>query len=231
MAVQIINEMPDVEVHRGEPVREFLRDLNLQRPVPAPKSRLSGRALILAATIALHVIGLIAFTQTQMYQRVTEEPAPIVASLIEAPAQAEDTPPQYTPPPLNVVYSLPAPIDISIETESITVPEPTTIPISSPASTAAPPMIDSVEYVQAPPPVYPRESQRKREHGTVVLRVLVDALGRPAQIQIEHSSGHSRLDTAARDAVAKFLFRPYVVDGVARPAQVLIPIGFEPRAS
>jgi protein TonB len=92
-------------------------------------------------------------------------------------------------------------------------------------------MIDSVEYVQAPPPVYPRESQRKREHGTVVLRVLVDTLGRPAQIQIERSSGHARLDTAARDAVAKFLFRPYEVDGVAKPAQVLIPIGFEPRAS
>jgi protein TonB len=92
-------------------------------------------------------------------------------------------------------------------------------------------MIDSVEYVRAPPPVYPRESQRKREHGTVVLRVLVDALGRPAQIQVERSSGHERLDTAARDAVSKFLFRPYEVDGIAKPAQVLIPIGFEPRAS
>jgi periplasmic protein TonB len=232
MAVQIINEMPDAEVHRGEPVREFLRDLNLQRSVPALKTRLSGRALILAGTIAIHVVGLIAFTQTEMYRRAREEPAPIIASLIEAPVQAPETPPEYTPPPLNVVYSMPAPVDISIETESITVPEPTPTTTSSNApSTAAPPMIDSVEYVQAPPPVYPRESQRKREHGTVVLRVLVDALGRPAQIQIERSSGHSRLDTAARDAVAKFLFRPYEVNGVAKPAQVLIPIGFEPRAS
>jgi periplasmic protein TonB len=231
MAVQIINEMPDVEVHRGEPVREFLRDLNLQRSVPALKTRLSGRALILAGTIAIHVVGLIAFTQTEMYQRTREEPAPIIASLIEAPVQAPESPPEYTPPPLNVVYSMPAPVDISIETESITLPEPTTPTISNAPSTAAPPMIDSVEYVQAPPPVYPRESQRKREHGTVVLRVLVDALGRPAQIQIERSSGHTRLDTAARDAVAKFLFRPYEVNGVAKPAQVLIPIGFEPRAS
>jgi len=231
MAVQIINEMPDALVHRGEPVREFLRDLNLPRSAPALKSRLSGRAVILAFTIAIHVIGLIAFTQTQMYQRTQQDPAPIVASLIEAPAQQDEKPPEYTPPPLNVVYALPTPTDISIEVDSITVPEPTTTTISSPASTAAPPMIDSVEYVRAPPPVYPRESQRKREHGTVVLRVLVDSLGRPAQIQIERSSGHDRLDTAARDAVAKFLFRPYEVDGVAKPAQVLIPIGFEPRAS
>ena len=231
MAVQIINEMPDVQVHRGEPVREFLRDLNLKRSVPTLKTRLSGRAVILAGTIAMHVIGLIAFTQTQMHERVKEDPAPIIASLIDAPTQQKETPPEYTPPPLNVVYSLPTPVDISIETETITLPEPTTTTISPTPSTAAAPMIDSVEYVQAPPPVYPRESQRKREHGTVVLRVLVDVLGRPAQIQIERSSGHTRLDTAARDAVAKFLFRPYVVNGVASPAQVLIPIGFEPHAS
>jgi protein TonB len=231
MAVQIVNQMPDVEVHRGEPVREFLRDLNLQRPVAGLKSRLSGRAMILAATIAMHVIGLIAFTQTRMYQRAQEDPAPIIASLIDAPAQQDEKPPEYTPPPLNVVYSLPTPIDLSIETESITLPEPTQTTISPTPSTAAPPMIESVEYVRAPAPVYPRESQRKREHGTVVLRVLVDPLGRPAQIQIESSSGHERLDNAARDAVEKFLFRPYEVNGVAKPAQVLIPIGFEPRAS
>jgi protein TonB len=231
MAVQIINEMPDALVHRGEPVREFLRDLNLPRSAPTLRSRLSGRAIILAVTIAIHVVGLIAFTQTQMYRRATEEPAPIMASLIEAPVQQDEKPPQYTPPPLNVAYVLPTPADISIETESITLPEPTTTTLSSAPSTAAPPMIDSVEYVRAPPPVYPRESQRKREHGTVILRVLVDSLGRPAQIQVEHSSGHERLDSAAREAVAKFLFRPYEVDGVAKPVQVLIPIGFEPRAS
>ncbi|MEJ0086192.1 MAG: energy transducer TonB [Pseudomonadota bacterium] len=231
MAVQIINEMPDAEVHRGEPVRAFLRELNLQRSTSAPKSRWSGRAMILAGTIAMHVIALIAFMQMQMAQHAKTDPAPIIASLIEAPAAPDEKPPEYTPPPLNVVYSLPTPIDLSIETESITIPEPTPTTTSPTPSTAAPPMIDSVEYVRAPPPVYPRESQRKREHGTVVLRVLVDALGRPAQIQIERSSGHERLDSAARDAVAKFLFRPYEVNGVAKPAQVLIPIGFEPRAS
>jgi periplasmic protein TonB len=231
MAVQIINEMPDVEVHRGEPVREFLRDLNLPRSAPALKSRLSGRAVILSFTIAIHVVGIIAFARTQMAQRAREEPAPIVASLIDAPAQQDEKPPEYTPPPLNVEYAVPTPIDIAIETESISIPEPTPAVVSSPPSTASAPMIDTVEYLRAPPPVYPRESQRKREHGTVVLRVLVDSLGRPAQIQIEHSSGHERLDTAARDAVAKFLFRPYEVNGVATPAQVLVPIGFEPRAS
>ena len=61
-------------------------------------------------------------------------------------------------------------------------------------------MVESVEYLRAAPPVYPKESQRRREHGTVVLRVLVDAQGRPAQIQVERSSGYERLDIAAREA-------------------------------
>jgi len=64
-----------------------------------------------------------------------------------------------------------------------------------------------------------------------LLRVLVDATGRPAQIQIERSSGFSRLDSAAREAVEKFLFHPYEVNGIAQPAQVLIPIGFDRRAT
>jgi periplasmic protein TonB len=62
------------------------------------------------------------------------------------------------------------------------------------------------------------------------LRVLVDAAGRPAQVQVERSSGFARLDDAAREAVEKFLFRPHEVNGVAQPAQVLIPIGFDRRA-
>jgi periplasmic protein TonB len=63
----------------------------------------------------------------------------------------------------------------------------------------------------------------------VLLRVLVDALGRPAQVQLERSSGYARLDEAARAAVQKALFRPYELNGVAQPAQVLIPIEFTRR--
>ena len=75
------------------------------------------------------------------------------------------------------------------------------------------------------------ESSRSRERGTVLLRVLVDALGRPAQIQVERSSGLRASRHAARDAVQKALFRPYEVNGVAQPAQVLIPIEFTRRAT
>ena len=229
MAVQILNEMLDAEVHRGDPVEDFLRDLN------APRKRsfhLTGRAGFLAATIALHVIAGLALLRIQMADRVKSDPEPIIASLIDAPSRQEQAPSEYTPPAVNVVYELPPPQDLSIETEALTPPEVITAAIApGNSNVAGPPMIDSVEYLRAPPPVYPRESQRKREYGTVVLRVLVDTLGRPAQIELERSSGFERLDNAAREAVAKFLFRPYEVNGVRQPAQVLIPIGFDPRPS
>jgi periplasmic protein TonB len=228
MAVQIINEMPDVEVHRGEPLGELLRELNAPRE---RRTRFNGRAAFLAITIGLHAVVAIALVRVQFTQRFQEQPPPIEASLLEAPTDSEPPPPAVTPPPVNIVYSLPTPQEITIETETISEMPGTAISSSGPVTTVAPPMVESVEYVRAAPPVYPKESQRKREHGTVVLRVLVDAQGHPAQVQVERSSGFERLDTAAREAVAKFLFRPYEVNGVAQPAQVLIPIGFDRRAS
>lgn len=228
MAVQIVNDMPDAEIHRGDSVAEMLRELN------APRQRAwhsRGHAGFLAVTIAIHVVAAFALIRMQFDQRSELAPAPIEAAMLEAPADDELPPPAYTPPPMNVVYSLPTPQDITIETEAISEMTGTAITSPGPVTTVAPPMVESVEYVRAAPPVYPKESQRRREHGTVLLRVLVDAQGRPMQIQIERSSGFERLDTAAREAVAKFLFRPYEVNGVAQPAQVLIPIGFDRRAS
>jgi periplasmic protein TonB len=229
MAVQILNDMPDAEVHRGEPLVASLRELNATRVL---RPQLSGRAIFLGITIALHVVFALVFMRMQARHHVEEQTAPIMASLIDEAPPAEEPPPNYTPPPMNVTYSVPTPEPVIMDTEIVTTTAITATPMSdAPPSSAAPPMVESVEYVRAAPPVYPRESQRRREHGTVLLRVLVDAAGRPAQIQVERSSGFERLDKAASDAVAKFLFRPYEVNGIAQPAQVLIPIGFDRHAS
>jgi protein TonB len=91
-------------------------------------------------------------------------------------------------------------------------------------------MVESVEYVRPPKPVYPNESNRRHERGTVLLRVLIDPAGRPAQIAIERSSGFERLDVAAREAVENALFHPHEVNGIAQAAQVFIPIEFKRRA-
>lgn len=73
---------------------------------------------------------------------------------------------------------------------------------------------------------YPPTSMRQREQGTVWLRVLVDTAGVAQRIEIERSSGHPRLDIAAREAVRNAHFRPVLRDGRAVPAWGIVPIEF-----
>jgi protein TonB len=90
----------------------------------------------------------------------------------------------------------------------------------------APKLVASVEYLREPSPHYPPQSKKLREQGLVVLRVLIDERGVACNIDIESSSGHARLDHAAKDAVARAAFRPYIENGTPRRALVLIPIEF-----
>jgi protein TonB len=232
MAVQILNEMPDAAIHHGEPL-ESMRSLAPQRPVSSMFSRLSGRAWFAVGTLAVHLLVLAGFMTAQRFDRIRSEPEPMVVSLVDTPAAPTEQPRDYTPPPQEITSVLTPPQDVIVETDT-TAPPPVidTTAIAEPGPTVvAAPVVESVEYVRAPAPVYPVESSRRRERGVVLLRVLVDALGRPAQIQLERSSGYTRLDEAARAAVQKALFRPYEVNGVAQPAQVLIPIEFTRRAT
>jgi protein TonB len=228
MAVQILNDMPDAAVHRGDPDQQLPREPNVSRLL----SRVSGRAVFLAATIAVHLAAAATLIGMRLESHLAKESDPLVAMMIDAPQAAAEAPPEYVPPPVNVVYALQPPPELAFENDAITPPEVTTVAIDTPqVQMATPPMVEEIEYVRAPAPRYPPESQRGRERGTVLLRVLVDALGRPAQIQVERSSGYSRLDAAARIAVEKALFRPHEVNGIAQPAQVLIPIEFVRRSS
>ena len=224
MAVQILNDMPDAAVHRGD-----LEDFSVgAHRAPREALRISGRAVFMAATIGVHLVAGLAFLSIR-HERMQSEPEPIEATLIESSTAEVEPPRDFTPPPVNLVYSLTVPQELSFESEAP--PEVITAAISQTSTqVVAPPLIESVEYVRAPVPRYPAESQRHRERGTVLLRVMVDVMGRPAQIEIERSSGFTRLDDAARLAVEKALFHPHVVNGIAQPAQVLIPIEFARRS-
>jgi protein TonB len=85
-----------------------------------------------------------------------------------------------------------------------------------------------LEYAKAPPPPYPRDALIGGLQGTVLLQILVDVDGRPLQVDVHRSSGHRRLDDAARKFVLKhWTFRPAMRNG--RPVQAvgLVPIAFD----
>ncbi|HEY8561748.1 MAG TPA: TonB family protein [Pyrinomonadaceae bacterium] len=65
--------------------------------------------------------------------------------------------------------------------------------------------------VQRTTPVYPPTARAMRQTGVVRLEVLVDEEGKVSTVQ--NLSGPALLQTAARDAVKKWKFKPFVRDG------------------
>ena len=85
------------------------------------------------------------------------------------------------------------------------------------------------DYLNNPKPGYPMMSKRLGEEGQVLLRVLVSSQGSAEQVQLVRSSGFSRLDEAAAEAVARWRFVPAKVGSVATTAWVQVPVSFQLR--
>lgn len=83
-----------------------------------------------------------------------------------------------------------------------------------------------VSYLNNPAPIYPEEAKRKRQQGTVMLKVLVKESGKPELIEISESSGIQSLDNAALNAVKKWTFTPAKLGSEIIPAFVIVPIRF-----
>ncbi|MFP3874672.1 MAG: energy transducer TonB, partial [Thiohalophilus sp.] len=83
------------------------------------------------------------------------------------------------------------------------------------------------EYLNNRPPDYPRASLRRGEEGNVELRVRVGADGNPQAVELASSSGSTRLDRAALQAVKRWRFEPARRGGSAVAAWVVVPITFK----
>ena len=75
------------------------------------------------------------------------------------------------------------------------------------------------------PPRYPPEAVRRGQQGSVELSVVVGTDGRALTVDVAVSSGYPLLDRAAREAVAKWRFRPGSQDGLAMPTT--LPVSFQ----
>ncbi len=76
------------------------------------------------------------------------------------------------------------------------------------------------------PPRYPPDAVRHGEQGVVVLEVAVAPDGGATGVGVYVSSGFAVLDRAARDAVARWRFRPKVDAGQPTSARTLIRVRF-----
>ncbi len=73
-----------------------------------------------------------------------------------------------------------------------------------------------------PRPSYPSEARAAKEEGTVVIRMVVNADGRPTQVSVAKSSGFPRLDRSAQEAAWRCRIR-----NAAPGAQFDAPIVFK----
>jgi len=130
-----------------------------------------------------------------------------------------------TTPSQNAITAPPAPPAPPAPAEPA--PPVVSAPPAPPAPALPKTITTGIEYLQAPQPEYPPASRRMGEEGKAVLRVLVNDKGRPERVDVQTSSGSARLDEAARKAVMRALFKPFMEDGRAVPAYAIVPIRFQ----
>lgn len=81
-------------------------------------------------------------------------------------------------------------------------------------------------YDRAPVTSYPEVSQRLREQGQVEIDAIVDTDGTIVGATVRRSSGHARLDNAARQSVLSSRFRPLLSTKSSVRVRVMIPFSF-----
>ncbi len=124
-----------------------------------------------------------------------------------APSTPPDAPAPDAPAPDAPLPNAPLP--------NAPAPDPETVPANPATGTAAGLVTAPVAAEDNPPPRYPRLSRRRGEEGTVVLDVDVDPEGTVRSLRVSRTSGFERLDEAAREAVAGWIFTPAQAGGVA----------------
>jgi protein TonB len=207
----------------------------LARPRPLDWLRVGALSGSFAAHAAILLLAALPMTVPATRPVATE----MLAHWIETPPPeiVPEPPPPVPPSHRHHSHATPAPVASPPAPESV--PEGPPMPIADvPAPTASSPpstpdadvgaggATQALAYASPMHPRYPMASVRAREQGIVTLRVLVDASGLPQRVEIARSSGHARLDTAAKESIEHARFRPVVQNGIAIPAWGIVPIAF-----
>ena len=165
-----------------------------------------GPALAVAAVHVLVVYGLIVSLGIVELPKLS---TPIEAVFIPEQAQTEPEPEIKIKPEIEQPVAVDEPLPQMQVEESVVPPAEVQVPASANAISAAPATgapAQDLKTASRTDPVYPPASRRAGEQGTVRLKVLVDAKGKPSTIEVAQSSGFARLDQAAMEAVRRWRF-------------------------
>jgi len=97
---------------------------------------------------------------------------------------------------------------------------------STPSPAGAGPAVGGLVPIDTPAPEYPREAALAGTEGFVVVEFSLDAQGVPQEITIVDSNPRRTFDQAARRAVTRWRFQPYLVDGVPSTRRIQRRIDF-----
>lgn len=188
------------------------------------------RWAVLTVVLLLHAGALAALRAGPSASAPVVAPAVLQVNLIAEAIQAPAAPqapaePFSKPAPVKAApRPKPAPGPVPASSEQTAPQQASVAPVAeaSPASgsqaptaveSPSPPPVREPAAISCRTPAYPPEARRRRETGTVLLRLLVDVDGTVTDRRIEQSSGFELLDEAALTALSRCKFTPGTVDG------------------
>lgn len=194
-------------------------------------------ALTLSLNLAILLLALRPETPVEYHAPPSQS---LLAAVLQPPPPAVPVPQvpvlrvarHAVAPELRVAIAHPLPIaapELPAITPVAPLRSPTTTSTPAPSAEGASGDSDAtIAYETATPPAYPIRALRAGVQGIVLLKVLVDASGKPLQVVIARSSGSRLLDDSARAHVlAAWRFHPAIRDGHAIEAWALVPVRFD----
>lgn len=198
------------------------------------------RTGVLLVIAGMHAGAIAAFASVSAWREITSAAQALEVQIVrEAPPRPVEPlrsvpPPNMRPPEIHI--PLPPVVENAItirmdEAKPPAPPAPVQVAVvaapPAPAEPAMQPPRGDIAYLNNPAPSYPAVSRRSREQGRVMLRVRVDEKGNVENVEVQSSSGFTRLDEAARDAVRRWRFQPARMGERAVAGTALVPINFQ----
>jgi protein TonB len=199
-----------------------------------PGKRLAGLVIVMA----FHVVLIYALVEGLARKIVEVALSPLETKILEEVKPPPDKPPPPPPPrlvappppfiPMPDVQLQLAPTGPTISAVTRVKPEAPVPPPARPAPVKAHVPVRVAAVVKAEScekPAYPAASIRANETGIVLLNFLIDVDGTVLESKIDRTSGHRRLDEAARSGLAYCKFKPSTLDG--KPERTWARIEYE----